>query len=281
MSTDRVVVTGGSGKAGTAVVAELRGQGLEVVDVDIVTSGHPGEPTLLADLTDLGETLEALSGFDAVIHLAAIPAPNIQTEGETFRINTMSTYNVFTAATRLRMDKVVWASSETLIGLPFERGAPRYAPIDEEHPRLPESHYALSKLVGEEMAEQFSRWSGTPFTALRISNIMNESDYQRFPSFWDDPTIRAWNLWGYVDARDVGLAARLALNAETAGADVFLVAASDTCMTRPSQDLLAEVYPDVPTTRPISGHETLLAIDKAKNLLGYEPQHSWRDHIDG
>lgn len=279
MSIDRVVVTGGSGKAGTAVVVELRDQGLEVVDVDIVTSGHPGEPTLLADLTDLGETLEALSGFDAVVHLAAIPAPNIQTDGETFRINTMSTYNVFTAAKRLRMDRVVWASSETLIGLPFERCQPRYAPIDEEHPRLPESHYALSKLVGEEMAEQFSRWSGIPFTALRISNIMNQPDYQRFPSFWDDPTIRAWNLWGYVDARDVALAVRLALNADAEGAEAFLVAASDTCMTRSSEELLAAVYPSVPTTRQISGHETLLAIDKARKLLGYEPRHSWRDYM--
>ncbi|MGD2042008.1 MAG: NAD(P)-dependent oxidoreductase [Acidimicrobiia bacterium] len=277
---ERVVVTGGAGKAGRAVLADLRAAGLEAVDVDVATSGNPDAPTLLADLTDLGQTTEALYGFDAVVHLAAVPAPNIRTDGETFRNNTLSTYNVFSAATKLGLEQVVWASSETLIGLPFQREQPHYAPIDEEHPRLPESHYALSKLVGEEIAEQFSRWSGVPFTALRISNIMEPDDYQRFPGFWDDPSIRAWNLWGYVDARDVAQAARLALTNPQTGAEAYLVAAADTCMTTPSAELLGKVYPDVPTTRPIEGHETLLSIDKARTRLGYQPNHSWRDHLN-
>jgi nucleoside-diphosphate-sugar epimerase len=174
---------------------------------------------------------------------------------------------------------VVWASSETLIGIPFEREKPRYAPIDEDHPRLPEFHYALSKLAGEVIAEQFNRWSGIPFVGLRISNIMEIADYERFPGFWDDPTIRAWNLWGYVDARDVAQAARLALTSDTKGAEAFLVAAADTCMTAPSAELMARVYPDVPITGDVAGHKTLLAIDKARKVLGYEPQHSWRDHL--
>jgi nucleoside-diphosphate-sugar epimerase len=280
MGLERVAVTGGSGKAGRAVVRHLRDTGLEVVDVDVSTSQNPDAHTLMADLTDLSQAIEALHGFDAVVHLAAIPAPSIRTDGETFRINALSTYNVFSAATRLRLMKVVWASSETLIGLPFTRDQPRYAPIDEDHPRLPESHYALSKLVGEEMATQFSRWTGVPFTGLRISNIMEQDDYQRFPEFWDDATIRAWNLWGYVDARDVALAVRLALTSDTEGAEAYLVAAADTCMTRPSLELLDEVYPNVPTTREILGHETLLAIDKARVQLDYNPNHSWRDHID-
>jgi nucleoside-diphosphate-sugar epimerase len=280
MSVTRVAVTGGSGKAGRAVLADLRAAGIEGVDIDVATSRSPDAPTLLADLTDLGQTVEALYGFDAVVHLAAIPAPDVHTDGETFRINTLSTYNVFSAATKLGLEKVVWASSETLIGLPFQRERPRYAPIDEDHVRLPESHYALSKLVGEEIAAQFTRWSGTPFTALRISNIMEPDDYQRFPSFWDDPGIRSWNLWGYVDARDVAQAARLALTSPTSGADAYLVAAADTCMTRPSAELLNEVYPDVPTTRPIEGHETLLSIEKARTELGYQPNHSWRDHVN-
>ena len=276
----RIAVTGGSGKAGVAVVADLREKGFDVVDMDIATSGHPDEPTLLVDFTDTGQALEALAGFDTIVHLAAIPAPNILTDAETFRINTMSTYNVFSAAVRHAVDHVVWASSETLIGLPFERERPRYAPIDEEHPRLPEFHYALSKLLGEEMAGQFTRWSGIPFTALRISNIMTEADYARFPGWWDDPTIRAWNLWGYVDARDVALAVRRAIEAGGSGADAYLVAAADTCMTRTSLDLMAEVYPDVEIHGEVSGHQTLLSIDKARSRLGYEPQHSWRDHIE-
>jgi nucleoside-diphosphate-sugar epimerase len=279
MGIGRVAVTGGSGKAGIAVVRDLRANGFEVLNIDIAASSNPDDPTLVVDLTDLGQTIEALAGFDAIVHLAAVPAPNVVTDGETFRTNTMSTYNVFSAAAQHKVKRVVWASSETLIGLPFDREQPRYAPIDEDHPRLPEFHYALSKLVGEEIATQFSRWTGTPITALRISNIMTEIDYERFPSWWDDPTIRAWNLWGYVDARDVAHAVRCSLTAPAQGAEAFLIAASDTCMTRSSSDLLAEVYPTVPTTRPVNGHETLLAIDKARSMLGYQPQHSWRDHI--
>jgi nucleoside-diphosphate-sugar epimerase len=276
----RVVVTGGSGKAGRAVVADLNEHGYEVLSVDIAASLNPDDPTLVADLTDLGQVTDSLRGADAVVHLAAVPAPNVVPEGETFRINIMSTYNVFSAAVQLGMERVVWASSETLIGLPFKREQPRYAPIDEDHPRLPEFHYALSKLAGEVIAEQFSRWSGIPFVALRISNIMEEHDYAvRFPGFWDDPTIRAWNLWGYVDARDVAQAARLSLTADISGAEAFLVAAADNCMTRDSLDLMAEVFPDVPIRGEVAGRDTLLSIAKAHNMLGYQPQHSWQDYV--
>lgn len=276
---DRVVVTGGSGKAGRAVVSELRAAGYAVTDVDRAASANPDDPTRVADLADIGQAIEALAGADAVVHLAAIPAPGIQTDGETFRNNMMSTYAVFSAAAQLGVSKVVWASSETLIGLPFLSEDPRYAPIDEEHPLLPESHYALSKLAGEVIGEQFARWSGIPFIALRISNIMEPQDYERFPRYWDDPTIRSWNLWSYVDARDVAQAARLGLESETAGADAFLVVAADTCMTRPSVDLMRAVYPAVPIRTGLGEHETLLAIDKARLRLGYEPKHSWRDYI--
>lgn len=276
---DRVVVTGGSGKAGRAVVSELRAAGYAVTNVDVAASANPDDPTRVADLADIGQAIEALAGADAVVHLAAIPAPGIRTDGETFRNNTMSTYAVFSAAAQLGLRKVVWASSETLIGLPFLNEDPRYAPIDEEHPLLPESHYALSKLAGEAIAEQFSRWSGIPFVALRISNIMESQDYERFPRYWDDPTIRAWNLWSYVDSRDVAQAARLGLESDVAGSDAFLIAAADTCMTRPSVDLMRAVYPAVPIRTELGEHETLLAIDKARLRLGYEPKHSWRDYV--
>lgn len=274
----RIVVTGGSGKAGRAVVEDLSARGYDLVDVDIAATRDPDAPTVIADLTDLGAAFDVLHGADTLIHLAAIPAPNVLPDGETFRINTMSTYNVFAAAVKLGISRVVWASSETLIGIPFDREQPRYAPIDEAHPRLPEFHYALSKLAGEVLAEQFARWSGIPFVALRYSNVMEPRDYERFPSFQDDPSIRRWNLWGYVDARDVAQATRLALDADIAGADAFLVAAADTCMTRPSADLMAEVFPDVPLRHPVRGTDTLLSIDKARRVLGYEPAHSWREY---
>jgi nucleoside-diphosphate-sugar epimerase len=280
MGIDRIVVTGGSGKAGRAVVADLTAAGHDVLSVDIAASLDPDAPTLAVDLVDLGETLEALSGADAVVHLAAVPAPGVRPDGATFANNMMSTYNVFTAATRLGLERVVWASSETLIGLPFDREKPRYAPIDEDHPLLPESHYSLSKLAGEAIAAQFNRWSGIPIVALRISNIMEEHDYARFPGFWDDPTIRAWNLWGYVDARDVAQAVRLSLSVDVTGTPAYLVAAADTCMTTPSADLLAQVYPDVPIRGAVEGHRTLLSVERARAELGYEPAYSWRDHVD-
>jgi nucleoside-diphosphate-sugar epimerase len=275
----KIVVTGASGKAGRAVVRDLVEHEHDVLGVDVVAPPEPFVPSLLADLTELGQTVECLAGADAVVHLAAIPASGIHTEETTFRINMLSTFDVFEAARVLGLQRVVWASSETILGLPFERELPAYAPIDEEHSPLPQSSYALSKLLAEEAGRQLHRRSGTPYVALRFSNIMEPHDYERFPSFWDDPTLRRWNLWGYVDARDVALSCRLALAAEV-GAEHFIVAAADTVMNRPSAELMAEVYPSVPY-RPTEGEfDTLLSIAKARTLLGYAPQWSWRDHVD-
>ena len=250
-----------------------------MVEVDVAASLHPDDPTLVADLTDRGQAFDVLGPVDAVAHLAAIPAPNVLPDGETFRINTLSTYQVFSAAVALGLQKVVWASSETLIGIPFERERPRYAPIDEDHPRLPEFHYALSKLVGEEMAGQFARWSGIPFVSLRYSNVMEDHDYARFPAWQDDPQVRRWNLWGYVADADVAQATRLALEAEISGHEAFLVAAADTCMTTPSEELMTLVYPDVALRRAVPGTETLLAIDKARGVRGNEPAVTGRDRV--
>jgi nucleoside-diphosphate-sugar epimerase len=190
----------------------------------------------------------------------------------------MSTWNVFAAAEAHRMRRVVWASSETVLGLPFDR-PPDFAPIDETIEPRPESSYSLSKQVGETLAAQFARRTGIGFVGLRISNIMDPEDYALFPSYWDDARIRKWNLWGYVDARDVAAAARLGLEADVEGADVCIVAAADTVMTRPSADLMAEVFPTVPLRRAVSGRETLLSIDRARERLGYEPAHRWSDHV--
>jgi nucleoside-diphosphate-sugar epimerase len=276
----RVVVTGGAGKAGRAVVRELMAHDYDVISVDLTRDANlTNEQQLVADLTDYGETVDALKGADAVVHLAAIPAPGLKPDELTFRVNATSTYNIFAAAPLLGLHRVVWASSETTLGLPFERERPRYAPIDEEHPPLPESSYALAKLVSEEMARQFSRWNGIPYIGLRFSNVMEPHDYEHFPGFWDDAQLRRWNLWGYVDARDVAQSCRLALEADLSGAEVFIVAAADTVMNRPSADLMAEVYPDVELRDVVGEFGTLLSVEKARRLLGYEPAFSWRDAI--
>jgi len=286
----RVCVTGATGKAGRAAVRELREHGYDVVATDaVVRAGDERGSVLRADLTDYGQATEVLRGADAVVHLANIPAPGIATPAVTFNANVSMNFNVFHAAAAFGLQTVVWASSETTLGLPFGGGPeqipgaagqpPRYAPVDEDHFPVPTTTYALSKVASETVAEHISQWSGIPFTGLRISNIMDPDEYQHFPSFWPDPQLRKWNLWGYVDIRDVAAACRLGLEAPVAGSENVIIAAADTVMNRPSRDVLAEVFPGVPLTREIGEFGTLLAIDRAKRVLGYEPRHSWRDHL--
>jgi nucleoside-diphosphate-sugar epimerase len=286
----RICVTGATGKAGRAAARELREHGYDVLATDaVVGAGEERGTVLRADLTDYGQATEVLRGTDAVVHLANIPAPGMATPAVTFNANIAMNFNVFHAAAALGLRKVVWASSETTLGLPFGGGPeqipgeagqpPRYAPVDEDHFPHPTTTYALSKVASETIAEQIARWSGIPFAGLRISNIMDPEEYQRFPSFWPDPQLRKWNLWGYVDVRDVAAACRLGLEADVTGSQNVIIAAADTVMNRPSRDVLAEVFPGVPLTREIGEFGTLLAIDRAKQVLGYDPAHSWRDHV--
>jgi len=278
----RICVTGAAGQAGRAVVAELLEHGYDVTPTDVVVSAADrGNGMLRADLTDYGQAVEVLSDVDAVVHLANIPAPGLSTPAVTFNSNMTMNFNVFQAAAARKLDRVVWASSETTLGLPFDV-PPRYAPVDEEHYPVPTSTYALSKVASETIAGHLAQWSGIGFVALRFSNIMAPDWYQEFPSYWPDPHARKWNLWGYIDERDVAASCRLALHvsAESVkGNPAFIIAAADTVMNRPSAELLAEVYPDVPLTRDVGEFGTLLAIDRAREVLGFEPAHSWRDHV--
>jgi nucleoside-diphosphate-sugar epimerase len=278
----RICVTGASGQAGRAVVADLREHGYEVQPTDIaVTRADREDGMLQADLTDYGQAVEALSQADAVVHLANIPAPGLSTPAVTFNHNITMNFNVFQAAAALKLSRVVWASSETTLGLPFDT-PPRYAPVDEDHYPVPTSTYALSKVASETIAAHLADWSGIPYIALRFSNIMAPEDYQRFAGFQDDPDQRRWNLWGYIDQRDVAQSCRLALEADAStvtGSPAFIIAAADTVMNRPSAELLAQVYPGVKLTRDVGEFGTLLAIDRAREVLGFAPAHSWRDHV--
>jgi nucleoside-diphosphate-sugar epimerase len=278
----RICVTGAAGQAGRAVVAELLEHGYDVTPTDIVVSAADrGNGMLRADLTDYGQAVEALSDVDAVVHLANIPAPGLSTPAVTFNTNMTMNFNVFQAAATRKLDRVVWASSETTLGLPFDV-PPLYAPVDEEHYPVPTSTYALSKVASETIAGHIAQWSDIPFVALRFSNIMEPEYYQEFPSFWPDPHARKWNLWGYIDERDVAASCRLALqvSAEAVkGNPAFIIAAADGRFITVSAELLAEVYPDVPLTRDVGEFGTLLAIDRAREILGFEPRHSWRDHV--
>ncbi len=280
MAIRKVVVTGSEGKAGRFTVDTLQARGYDVLKVDVAAPLDPADHSIRrADLTDLGQTVEVLRGADAVVHLAAIPAPYMVTDGETFKTNTISTYNVFHAAATLGLERIVWASSETALGLPFERH-PDYAPVDENH-TYPEFHYALSKVVSEEMARQFHRWTGIPIIGLRFSNIILPDEYDAFEEYQKDPNLRKWNLWGYVDVRDVAQSCRRALEAVIEGAPHYVIAAADTVMDRPSADLMKEYFPEVPIRKELQTYETLLSIDRARAELGYEPDYSWRGETKG
>ncbi|HEY1627143.1 MAG TPA: NAD(P)-dependent oxidoreductase [Streptosporangiaceae bacterium] len=280
--TQRICVTGASGQAGRAVVRDLLEHGYDVAATDVAVSAEDRFAGMLrADLTDYGQAIDTLDGADAVVHLANIAAPGLAPPAVTFNTNMTMNFNVFHAAAKLGLSRVVWASSETTLGLPFDV-PPRYAPVDEDHFPVPTTTYALSKVASETVAGEIAKWSGIPFIALRFSNIWRPEDYAEFRGFWADPADRRWNLWGYVDERDVAASCRLALEAPAeavAGSSAFIIAAADTVMNRPSAELLAEVFPGVPLTRDPGEFGTLLAIDRAREVLGYQPQHSWRDHI--
>ncbi|MGA8658820.1 MAG: NAD(P)-dependent oxidoreductase [Chthoniobacterales bacterium] len=279
-----IIVTGGSGKAGRACIRELEAHGHDVTSVDQTRPAASDVRFSLVDLTDFGQTMAALGAIDervakvsGVVHLAAIPAPGLAPNHVIFETNILSTYNVFEAARQLGIKNIVWSSSETVLGLPFATPPP-YVPVDEEYPGRPESAYSLSKLLGEEMARQFCRWDPElKIFGLRFSNIMEPEDYSRFATFQDDGKKRKWNLWGYIDARDAAQAVRLALESNLKGAEVFIIANAETVMTRPNEELLSEEFPKVPRKRGFGANETLLSIEKARRVLGYEPQYSWRD----
>ena len=286
-----VIVTGGSGKAGRAAIRELLGHGYQVMNVDTAAPAEQLCHFMKTDLNDLGQAVDAvrlaagtidrrrasIGEPSAVIHLAGIPAPGLAPDATIFQNNMMTTYNVFSAAIRAGIKRVVWASSETIYGLPFTRTPPVFAPVTEDHPLAPESGYALAKTLCEKMASEVNRWNpGTRFVGLRISNIFEEKDYKQIPSFWTDPTLRKWNLWSWVDSRDVAQACRLGLEADVAGADVFTIAAADTLMKTPSRELMASVFPGVPVDPGLGQFETLLSIEKARRVLGYAPRYTWR-----
>jgi len=283
----RVLVTGGSGKLGRATIKDLLENGHDVINADTVELTDALCPFVKVDFEDMKATLEAITGYDwdhnrkteAVVHLAAIPMPGRVPPADVFRINTMSTYNVFESCRLLGIKNVVWASSETLLGIPYTI-KPDYFPADEEYESRPETSYSLSKHLGEEMAKQYCRWDkDLKIVCLRFSNVMDESEYAAFPDFENDPGSRRFNLWTYIDSRDGAQAIRKSLEWDAKGAEVFIIANEDGVMTTPNETLVERFYPGVPFKREIGPNETLLSIEKAKSVLGYKPEHGWRRYV--
>ncbi|WP_445258657.1 NAD-dependent epimerase/dehydratase family protein [Nocardioides aurantiacus] len=293
----RIFFTGGSGKAGRHVAPYLAEQGHQVTNADLVPLGHPDVADLRVDLTDAGETWSALAGlatfdelehtedlrYDAVVHFAAVPRILLASDATTYATNVLSTYHLLEAATRLGIPKIVFASSETTYGVCFARGErkPLHVPVDEEHPTVPEDAYAMSKVAGEVTARSFQQRTGTDVYGLRINNVIEPHEYaEMFPAFLADPATRRRNLFAYIDARDLGQAVQRCLETDGLGYQVFNVANADMSVAATTEQVREQFYDGVEVRREMGRDETFYAIDKARELLGFEPQHSWRDVLD-
>ncbi|KRF38388.1 NAD(P)-dependent oxidoreductase [Terrabacter sp. Soil810] len=293
----RIFFTGGSGKAGKHVATFLAELGHQVTNADLVPLRHPGVADLKVDLTDAGETYSALAGlarfdeldlpakpaYDAVVHFAAVPAILLTSEAKTYATNVLSTYNVLEAATRLGVRKVIFASSETTYGVCFAQGErrPLYVPVDEEHPTVPEDSYAMSKVANEVTARSFQARTGFDIYGLRINNVIEPHEYaEMFRPFLQDPALRRRNIFAYIDTRDLGQMVERCLETDGLGYEVFNVANADMSVAATTDEVRERFYDGVELRRPMGRNETFYSIDKARDLLGYSPQHSWRDVLD-
>lgn len=278
----RIAVTGSAGKLGHAVVTHLVEAGHSVTGLDAI--GAPGTGFVRLDLTDTGQVMDALAGveerydgLDAVVHLAASPAPGIRPDTVLLQDNLAMTIAVFQAARRAGITRIVHASSETLLGLPLTQ-APPAIPIDEQQPTRPNFMYAVGKHLEEELGRKLCHIDAElSITGLRFSNVMAPDDYAQFESWQHDPAVRRWNLWGYIDRRDGAHAVERALTTRGPGYETYIIAAADTVMRRDSAELVAAEFADAALTRPLVGRETLLSIEAARRDLGYAPRHSWLD----
>ncbi len=288
----RIAVTGINGKVGKYVVDELLAAGHEVFGIDQTPAARTDIISIVADLTDYGQTFDALGSigwdilgdtvdraFDVVVHLAAIPHPRLFSNSKTFQNNVVAAYNVFEAAHHHGLTDIVLASSETVFGVPFDEQL-EYLPLDDQSPRRGRNAYGLSKLMIEHIAEEYVKNDpNLRVTALRLSYVQDVEEYNEYPSFSDNLDVRAWDIWSYIDGRDVGSSVEKALYQNDRGFHPYLIVADDTVMPIPTEQILAERYPNTPRKGEFSKFGALLSNHAAKKDLGWNPKHSWRDHV--
>ena len=292
----RIVFTGGSGKAGRHVVPWLKAKGYDILNLDLKPLDCPGVNTLITDVTDSGQVFNALSmhfdfgGYetgkgpakiDAVVHFAAIPRVLIQPDNVTYSANVISTYNVIEAAMKLGIRKVIIASSETTYGVCFAEGDKDYHhfPLEEDYDSDPMDSYGLSKVINEKTARAFAMRFGADIYALRIGNVIEPHEYERFPGFMADPMTRKRNAWSYIDARDLGQIVHLCLEKDGMGYQVFN-AVNDTITAREdTEGFLKRWCPKTPHRRALKGQEAPLSNRKIREVLGFKEEHNWRKYV--
>lgn len=273
-----VVVTGGSGRLGRAVVDSLVAQGESVVSVDVVRREACPCSSMLTDLTQAGEAYDVLAGAEAVVHLAAIPGPRVQPASATFDVNVRSAYNVVEAAIAHGLSRVVFASSVFTLGWHEDADHfwPDYVPVDESHPLAPLEAYGLSKVVGEEICATACRRAGLTAISLRIMNVIQTDGYHLLP--WLTPRPDAgvrFVMWPYVDVRDAARACCLALRSDVRGHESMYIAATHTRFDAPTEALLQELAPAVDIRCPLPDRTSVISIAKAQSLIAYEPEYDW------
>ena len=297
MTKMRVFFTGGAGKAGKHVIPYLLDQGHKVMNVDLMPLDHPGVDNLVADITDSGQIFNAMSSytgldeleigngvpkFDAVVHFAAVPRILLKPDNETFRVNTMGTYNVIEAAIKLGIRKIIIASSETTYGICFSDGKtdPKVLPLEEDYDVDPMDSYGLSKVVNEKTARSFQRRSGFDIYALRIGNVIEPHEYaQLFPYYFTNPEVRRRNAFCYIDARDLGQIVDLCLKKDGLGYQIFNAGNDHNGAVLPSQELASTFFPNVPISRELGEHEALFSNRKIREVLGFREQHNWQKYL--
>ena len=297
MTKKRIFFTGGSGKAGRHVIPYLLEQGHRVMNVDLVPLHYPGVDNLTADITDSGQMFNAMSSyagldelessngvprFDAVVHFAAVPRILIKPDNETFRVNTIGTYNVIEAAVKLGIKKIIIASSETTYGICFSDGRtnPKSLPLEEDYDVDPMDSYGLSKVVNEKTARSFQRRSGFDIYALRIGNVIEPHEYtELFPHYFKNPEVRRRNAFCYIDARDLGQIVDLCIKKEGLGYQVFNAGNDHNGAIIPSKKLAEQFFPGVPITREMEENEALFSNRKIREVLGFKEQHNWQKYV--
>ncbi|MDG0791380.1 NAD(P)-dependent oxidoreductase [Cohnella ginsengisoli] len=275
-----IAVTGGSGKLGRYVIEELRRQGYQVVSLDHrLAEGLPCRQ-IRVDMSDLGQVAGGLKGADAVIHLAAIPAPVGYPHHTIFANNVLGSFNVLEAADLLGIRRIVMGSSTSCYGFawaskPF---APAYLPVDEAHPQLPQEGYGLSKTVSELSAAMFARRSGLEIANLRFSLIAAPEEYERMAADARHPERFVNILWSYIDIRDAATACAAALTAPLEGGSISLnITGDDVLSEGDTAVLIAEHYPEVTDIRAnLRGTAPLFANALAKETLNWRPFYKWR-----
>jgi nucleoside-diphosphate-sugar epimerase len=275
----KVVVTGGQGQLGQYVVRELSAAGHEVSVFDRVPGPESGPIRYLTgDIQDLGQVLGALAGAQAVIHLAAVRRFGITTNDVIVRTNVLGTFNVHEAAWRLGIRRVVSTSSESIIGWHYrERDfLPSYLPIDEDHPVHPQDSYGLSKQLGENIAQSYNAKCGMETVVLRPPWVVSPEQLKHLQDNGGrKPT--GFDLYNYVDVRDLADAYCRALDHPIERHTVFYVVADDSSIAEPLAKLLPRTYPAIgDMARELTGSRPSIKNDKAKQVLGWQPRWSWR-----